>query len=224
MNDVTLPFHNLVNKLEDKQNDILGILKAFDNFNKEKKPIEELITSTENMIDNLEPFILDIPKGQKQCQELEVSKQKILKYFFYYYGYALSSISPYLLIFFFLKEHLLTLEKRKPELRGINRVGQSLIRQLPDPTETEKLLDNLSDKYFEVMAKTKEKSIKQKDTLTKVIEFVTIIEELEVWAEEIYEVINLFNLNATDPEGLKKQLQSIEVRKNILMIFFKNIS
>ena len=72
LNSVTLPFHELVSKLEDKQKKLGAIKKAVDKYNTEKEPLEELITATEQKVDNLEPFGLDVEKGENEVKELEV--------------------------------------------------------------------------------------------------------------------------------------------------------
>lgn len=73
LNSVTLPFSDLVNKLEEKQKKLATIKKALDTYNKEKEPLEEFITATEQKVDQQEPFGLDVEKGDEQLAELDVS-------------------------------------------------------------------------------------------------------------------------------------------------------
>ena len=48
-----------------------------------------------------------------------------------------------------------TLEKRKPDLRAVNRAGQALIRQLDQPEDLERELDN--DRYQILVERTRER-------------------------------------------------------------------
>ena len=93
----------------------------------------------------------------------------------------------------------------------MNRAGQSLIRQLDSPDEIEKELDELSDRYYELVDKTKDKKKVTKDTLSRVKQYVEIIEVLEVWIEEILVLITKQEPTGSDPDSIKKQLKAIEV-------------
>ena len=105
-----------------------------------------------------------------------------------------------------------TLEKKKPELRAVNRAGQSLIRQLENPEKLEKELDELSDKYYCVTDFTKSRLKATKEAVAKVRVFIEIMEVIEIWIEEVITIVKGFESAGTEPETLKKQLEEIEVR------------
>ena len=75
---VALPFQELVDQLDGKQKRLATINKALDQYTKEKVPLEELITATEEKVDQLEPVGLDLEKDEADLKELEVLK------FFYF--------------------------------------------------------------------------------------------------------------------------------------------
>lgn len=178
LKNVALPFHDLVNQLEDKQKKLNAINKALDTYVKEKDPLEELIDAAEQKVDNLQPVGSDLDKNEADLKDLE--------------------------------NLLGELEKRKPDLRAVNRAGQALIRQLDSPDDIEKDLDKLSDKYYEVVDKVKDKAEKQKEGLGKLKNFIEIIEVLEVWIEETYVIIDKVDTSKTEPEAVKKELQVVE--------------
>ena len=103
------------------------------------------------------------------------------------------------------------LEKRKPDLRAVNRAGQSLIRQLDSPDDIEKQLDELSDRYYVVADKTKDKLHNVKETVQKVKIYIQVIEVLEIWIEEIIIIVDKFDTCGTDPETVKRQLEHVQV-------------
>uniref|UniRef100_A0A7M5V1J7 Uncharacterized protein n=1 Tax=Clytia hemisphaerica TaxID=252671 RepID=A0A7M5V1J7_9CNID len=109
-----------------------------------------------------------------------------------------------------LEDLLSNLEKRKPDLRAVNRAGQALIRQLDSPDDIEKDLDRLSDKYYETVDKTKDKLGEQKDSVNKIKHFIEIIEILEIWIVETYIVIEKIDTGKTDPEDVKKEMETIQ--------------
>ena len=105
------------------------------------------------------------------------------------------------------------MEKRKPELRAVNRAGQSLIRQLDSPDDIEKTLDKLSDRYYDVLDKTKDKLNDTKEKVNKVKIFINIIEVLEVWIEEVVViVIRIGETSSTEPDTVKKLLAQVQVK------------
>ena len=73
LTSVALPFQELVDKLDEKQKRLATINKALDQYNKEKVPLEELITATEEKVDQLEPVCLDLEKDEADLKELEVN-------------------------------------------------------------------------------------------------------------------------------------------------------
>lgn len=180
LKSVALPFHELVNNLDDKQKKLNAINKALDSYMKEKDPLEEVIKAAEQKVDNLEPVGSDLDKNEADLKDLE--------------------------------NLLGELEKRKPDLRAVNRAGQALIRQFDDSPDNmiEKDLDKLSDRYYEVVDKAKDKEAKQKDALGKVKYFIEIVEVLEVWIEEVYVIIGKVDTSKTEPEAVKKQLEVVQ--------------
>ena len=108
-------------------------------------------------------------------------------------------------------------------LRAANRAGQSLIRQLDEYDDIETELDTLSDNYYDVVEKAKDKLKTAKETVKKAKRFVLVIEILEVWILEIVEIISRFETVGSDPETIKKQLKEIEdmqsgIAKNTVQI------
>ena len=101
-------------------------------------------------------------------------------------------------------------------MRAVNRAGQSLIRQLDSPDEIEKELDQLSDKYYIVVDKSKDKQSETKDCLHKVKVFLEIIVVLEVFIEETVIIIDNFDVTGTEPETVKKQLAKVQVSTMLL--------
>ncbi len=85
-----------------------------------------------------------------------------------------------------------------------------MIRQLDDTENVEAELDKLSDDYYDLVDKAKEKLKATKETVKKVKEFVEIIEVLEIWIIEITEIITRFEPVGTDPVSIKKQLKEVE--------------
>lgn len=94
-----------------------------------------------------------------------------------------------------------------------------MIRQLDSPDEIEKELDQLSDKYYEVVDKVKEKQNKKKEHLQKVKHFLEIIVILEVYIEETIIVIEKFDVSGTEPEAVKKQLEKVDVSIPVIAIY-----
>ena len=78
LTSVALPFQELVDKLDEKQKRLATINKALDQYTKEKVSLEELITATEQKVDELEPVGLDLEKDEADLKELEVSFDLIL--------------------------------------------------------------------------------------------------------------------------------------------------
>ena len=103
-----------------------------------------------------------------------------------------------------------TLQKKKPEIRAFNRAGQSLIRQLDDSEDVEAELDKLSDSYYDLVDKAKDKLKETKETVKKVKQFVEIIEVIEIWITEIIEIVEKFEVVGNEPDAIKKQLKEVE--------------
>ena len=106
------------------------------------------------------------------------------------------------------------LQKKKPEVRAVNRAGQSLIRQLDTAEDVEAELDKLSDDYYDVLDKAKDKLKETKEKVKKVKEFVEIIEVIEVWVTEIVEIITKLSTVGNDPLAIKDKIKEIETVQN----------
>ena len=103
------------------------------------------------------------------------------------------------------------LEKKKHDLRSVNRAGQTLIRHIDVPDRIESDLDKLSDSYYALVDKVKDKRDDTKDYLTKVVRLMQLIVEIEVWIKEIRPRLQSLNQPTTDPSMMKTQLDDIQV-------------
>lgn len=65
----------------------------------------------------------------------------------------------------------------------------------------------MSDDYYDVLDKAKDKLKETKDNMKKVKEFVEIIEIIEVW---VTEVIEKLGQTANDPSAIKSKVKEIE--------------
>ena len=95
-------------------------------------------------------------------------------------------------------------------MRAVNRAGQSLIRQLDSAEDVESELDKLSDDYYDILDKAKDKLKDSKENLKKVKEFVEIIEIIEIWVTEVFEIIGSLRTVGNDPAAIKSKVKEIE--------------
>eukprot|EP00112_Aurelia_sp_Birch-Aquarium-sp1_P005322 Seg1602.3 transcript_id=Seg1602.3/GoldUCD/mRNA.D3Y31 product="Microtubule-actin cross-linking factor 1" protein_id=Seg1602.3/GoldUCD/D3Y31 len=102
------------------------------------------------------------------------------------------------------------LEKKKHDLRSVNRAGQTLIRHIDLPDKIESDLDKLSDSYYALLDKVKDKRDDTKDYLTKVVRLMQLIVEIEVWIKEIHPRLQSLSQPTTDPGVMKTQLDDIQ--------------
>ena len=105
------------------------------------------------------------------------------------------------------------LDKKKQDLRVINKSGQTLIRNLDSQDKIEADLDRLSESYYVVVDNVKEKRDKIKDTLGRVTYLLEIIVEIEIWIEEVYVIFQRIALPTTDPSVIKSHLEEIQVSR-----------
>lgn len=103
------------------------------------------------------------------------------------------------------------MEKKKHDLRSVNRAGQILIRHIDVPDKIESDLDKLSDSYYALLDKVKDKRDDTKDYLTKVVRLMQLIVEIEVWIKEIHPRLQSLSQPTTDPGVMKTQLEDIQV-------------
>ena len=102
------------------------------------------------------------------------------------------------------------LQKKKPEVRSLNRAGQSLIRQLSDADDIEAELDKVADDYYDAVDAAKEKFKETKEQLKKAKEFIEIIEIIEVWVIEVFEILENVEHGSSEPGDVKLRLKQIE--------------
>lgn len=99
-------------------------------------------------------------------------------------------------------------------MRAVNRAGQSLIRQLDIYDKIEEELDELSDTYYVVTDKTKEKLSQTKEQLQKVKMFIELVVALEVWVQDAYVIIESFDHEqheCADDDVVKDKLEKLQV-------------
>ena len=103
------------------------------------------------------------------------------------------------------------LDKKKQDLRAVNKSGQTLIRNLDSQDKIESDLDRLSDNYYVVIDKVKDKRDATKDALSKVTHLLEIIIEIEIWIEEVYVTLERIAQPTTDCSVMKSHLEEIQV-------------
>lgn len=99
-------------------------------------------------------------------------------------------------------------------MRAVNRAGQSLIRQLDIYDKIEEELDELSDTYYVVTDKTKEKLSQTKEQLQKAKMFIELVVALEVWVQDAYVIIESFDHEqheCADDDVVKDKLEKLQV-------------
>lgn len=99
-------------------------------------------------------------------------------------------------------------------MRAVNRAGQSLIRQLDIYDKIEEELDELSDTYYVVTDKTKEKLSQTKEQLQKAKMFIELVVALEVWVHDAYVIIESFDHEqheCADDDVVKDKLEKLQV-------------
>lgn len=106
------------------------------------------------------------------------------------------------------------LQKKKPEIRAVNRAGQSLIRQLETADDVEAELDKLSDDYYDVLDQAKDRLKERKENVKKVKEYVEIIEILEVWITEIHEIVTKANTAGNDASAIKDRVKEVQTAQD----------
>ena len=85
-----------------------------------------------------------------------------------------------------------------------------MIRQLECPDEVESELDKLSDDYYDILDKAKDKLKDSRENLKKVKEFIEIIEIIEIWVTEIIEIIANVRSIGNDPVAIKGKVKEIQ--------------
>ena len=105
------------------------------------------------------------------------------------------------------------LDRKKQVLRSLNRAGQSLIRQIDDPDTIDTELDKISDQFYVVVDKVKNKKDQTKDTVARVEQLLEVIIEIEIWIEETYMRLDRLENPASDPSHLKAQLEEVQVSR-----------
>ncbi len=93
----------------------------------------------------------------------------------------------------------------------MNRAGQSLIRQIDNPEKVESELDKLSDSYYVILDKAKEKRNLTKDTVVKIQQILEIIAEIEIWIEETNIRLDDLEKPVSDQMNLKTELEEVQV-------------
>ena len=72
----------------------------------------------------------------------------------------------------------------------------------------------MSDSYYDLVDKAKDKLKETKETVKKVKQFVEIIEVIEIWITEIIEIVEKFDVVGNEPNAIKKQLKEVEDIQN----------
>ena len=124
----------------------------------------------------------------------------------------------YSALFIILQELADDLDKKKQDLRVINKSGQTLIRNLDSQDKVEADLDKLSENYYIVVDNVKEKRDKIKDALGRVTYLLEIIIEIEIWIEEVYVILQRIALPTTDSSVMKSHLEEIQVSRQKFLI------
>ena len=96
-------------------------------------------------------------------------------------------------------------------MRATNKAGQILIRHLDIQESIELELDKLSDSYYVVFDKAKDKRDETKGNQVKVTQILEIIIEIEVWIEKVCGNLEILSHPTTDPATMKSQLEEIQV-------------
>ena len=113
----------------------------------------------------------------------------------------------------FCQELIDDLDKKKHDLRTVNKSGQMLVRNLDSQEKIEADLDKLSDDYYLIIDKAKDKRDRTKDVLNKVTYLLEIITEIEIWIEEVHVRLYRMSNPTTDCSVIKSYLEEIQVRK-----------
>ena len=103
------------------------------------------------------------------------------------------------------------LDKKKHDLRAINKSGQTLIRHLDSQDHVENELDKLSDNYYSVLDKAKDKRDEKRATLSKVNQLSRNINEIEDWIKEVNGIVEKISQPTTDLDVMKSRLEEIQV-------------
>ena len=72
LSSVSVPLSKLLTNLADKQKRLDRVKKASEKYEAEKEPLEEYITETTVLVDESEPFGIDVEQGEKKVEELKV--------------------------------------------------------------------------------------------------------------------------------------------------------
>eukprot|EP00794_Sanderia_malayensis_P004727 gene4727-5350_t len=103
-----------------------------------------------------------------------------------------------------------SLDKKKQDFRSVNRAVQSLIRHVDDAERVESDLDKLSDSYYTVAERAKEKRNLTKDTVVKIKQILEIIIEIEIWIIETNTRLDDLEKQVSDQPNLKAHVEEVQ--------------
>ena len=104
-------------------------------------------------------------------------------------------------------------------MRTINKSGQILIRNIDSQDKIEIELDKISDSYYLIFDKVKDKRDETKATLAKVTQLLQIVIEIEIWIEEVYVIIEKIGHPTTDSSTIKSHLEEIQVSERRVFLW-----
>ena len=74
LNSVSMPLIKISASLKDRKGKLDRVQKAVEKYEEEKGPLVEYLTETQNAVEELEPFGIKVEDGEKQVDNLKVSK------------------------------------------------------------------------------------------------------------------------------------------------------
>lgn len=180
--DLGKRWNALLKDLEDKEKMLGNAKNASDKLKDDIQCVEAAVQKAENTLESCEAPKIEPEYIKRDLSDVEAALQ--------------------------------ALEDCEPQKKEADKLAHELLDEM-DETSTDAVvlkqqMDNLNEKYADVLDKTKDKKTQLKKAYVLIVEFVEIYEEITIWIEETTVVVDTAQEISSNPVVVKSQLADVE--------------